>query len=202
MFLKLQRREKTDMLKKISSIILAASLLAAPAALTACGEADYSDYRISENMIGSEKYDEKELAAYLFKPEDADARLEIVDTESETVVQSYEFPETDTYYALFELEYALPGADFQDMNFDGYKDLYIPCCASTANLEGMAWLWDKDSAAFVLCEELCELYELVIDPEEEMIMGTDYTAADGPLRTEYTWEDGKLIKTDEYTINN
>ena len=190
------------MIKKISSIILAASLLAAPAALTACGEADYSDFRVSENMIGTEKYDDQKIEAYLFKPEDADARLEIVDTKSKKVVQSHEFPESDIYYALFEIDYALRFAVFEDLNFDGYKDLYIPCCASTANLEGMAWLWDKETSSFVLSDELSKIHELMVDTRHNRITGTDYTAEEGPLQTVYEWKDGKLIKTDEYTINN
>ena len=190
------------MIKKISSIILAASLIAAPAAFTACGKPDYSDYRIRDNIVGTEKYDDKEFTAYLFKPEDADARLELVDTEDMKVAQAFEFPAAGEYYALFEIEIALPGAVFQDMNFDGYKDIYIPCCASTANLEGMAWLWNKKSEKFVLSDELSKICELTVDAEKKTVSGTDYTAEEGPLYTEYEWKDGKLLKTEEYTVNN
>lgn len=187
------------MIKKVISSVL---LLSAILALTACGGPDYSDYRVLENTIGAEKYDDKELCAYLFKPDDADARLEIVDAKKGKVVQSYDFPEVGVYYMLFEIEYAQIGAVFQDMNFDGYKDLYIPCCTSGANLEGMAWLWDKESCKFVLSDELCEIYELTVDPDKKTVSGTDYAAEEGPLYTEYEWKEGKLIKTQEYTINN
>jgi len=183
-------------------IISAVLLLSAIFALTACGEPDYSEYRTDDNLIGKEEYSGKELSAYLFKPEDADARLEIVNAEKDKVVQYVDFPENGEYYALFEMEFALPGATFQDMNFDGYKDLYIPCCAVTANLEGMAWLWDKNEGEFVLCEELCKVYELTVDAEKKIIVGTDYASKDGILRTEYKWEEGKLVKADEYIVNN
>ena len=153
------------MIKKVISFVL---LLSAILALTACGGPDYSDYRVLENTIGAEKYDDKELCAYLFKPDDADARLEIVDAKKGKVVQSYDFPEVGVYYMLFEIEYAQIGAVFQDMNFDGYKDLYIPCCTSGANLEGMAWLWDKESCKFVLSDELCEIYgsQMIYDDKD------------------------------------
>ena len=66
----------------------------------------------------------------------------------------------------------------------------------------MAWLWDKESCKFVLSDELSKIYELTVDPDKKTVSGTDYAAEEGPLYTEYEWKEGKLIKTDEYTINN
>ena len=65
----------------------------------------------------------------------------------------------------------------------------------------MAWLWSSDEKKLVLSEELSELYELTVFADEELITSQDYSSPDGILCSEYKWENGKLTKVGEYTVN-
>ncbi len=168
--------------------------------LVSCAD-KYEEYHTEDNKIGTVTVDEKELTAYYFLLEDGSAVLDVCDSKSK-ILQTIEFPVQSDYYTSLDFDFGFANAIFQDMNFDGHKDLYVPCSVTTPNLEGMAWLWDSDKGEFVLSEELSALYELTVFPDEKLITSQDYANEDGILCKEYKWENGKLVQTGEYIINN
>ncbi len=186
-------------MKKYITILLSFALIFSSTCLFSCGY-KYEKYHIEENIIGKTNVSDKELCAYFFALEDGSALLDLCNTDGETV-QSLSFPESGDHYAFLDFEFAFENAVFQDMNFDGEDDLYVPCSVTTENLEGMAWLWDSDKGQFTLSDELSALYELTVYPEEELICSQDYSDPAAILCKEFKWEDGKLTQVGEYTIN-
>ena len=175
------------------------ALMLATAFLFAC-KPSYKVFHTKENMLGRVTVDGSKLTAYFFLIEDGSAVLDICNTEEKTVQQIL-FPLKGEYYASLDFEYAFSYGLFQDMNFDGYQDLYIPCSVTTENLQGMAWLWDTEEESFVLSHELSSLYELTVFPEEKLITSQDYTDPEKILCKEFAWENGKLLQVGEYTVS-
>jgi len=185
---------------KTKKLLLVALSLLLSLFLLSCS-VSYKEYRTDENRARVFDVGGKTLSAYFFVVEDEEkAVFELCDTDGK-VTQSFEFPfDGNDYYTSLDFEFAFDGVAAQDMNFDGENDLYIPLSVTTPNLEGMAWLWDSKEECFVLSEELSALYELTVYPEDKIIASQDYTADNGILCKEFTWEDGKLVQTGEYTI--
>lgn len=167
--------------------------------LSSCAPS-YKDYHTEENIAASSAVGGEKVIAYLFKTDDTNAVMDIC-RESGKRIYRIDLPAESEYYASLDFDYAFSNTVFQDMNFDGEMDLYVPCSVTTANLEGMALLWDTKKNEFVLSEELSALYELTVFPDEELITSQDYSDPDGILCSEYKWEDGKLVKVGEYTVN-
>ncbi len=185
-------------MKKLISLLLLFSLLS----LFSCAEKlpDYSEYHTDENSIGTVTIGSTRLEGFLFTLESGEGRIEFTKEGSKKAHQAIPLPLEGEYYTLLESDYARQFATYQDMNFDGCMDLYVPCCVSTANLEGMAWLWDDGKKEFVLSEELSALYELTVYADDELITSQDYSDPAGVLCREYKWIDGILTKTGEYTM--
>lgn len=186
------------MKRKISITVLVPVLVSL--VLSACAVGKNKNYT-DETLLGTTDMEGFEITAYFYKNEDGSAILDLCDS-SGTPFQSFDFPVEGEYYTNLDYEYAIENGLFQDMNFDGYKDLYIPCSVITPNLEGMAWLWDTEKDEFVLSDELSRLYELTVFSDEELITSQDYAHENGILCSEYKWENGKLVKTGEYTVHN
>ena len=167
--------------------------------LTSCTPA-YKEFHTEDNVAVTNEIADEKLTAYFFILDDGSAVMDIC-RENGDRVQRLEFPTADEHYASLDFDYAFENAVFQDMNFDGVDDLYVPCSVTTENLEGLAWLWDGEAGEFVLSEELSALYELTVFPDEELITSQDYSHPDGILCSEYKWEEGKLVKIGEYTVN-
>lgn len=186
------------MKNKILSIILAA-LIASAALLTSCAPS-YKSYHTEENIAASSAVGGGKVIAYLFKTDDTNAVMDLCRDDGKRIYR-IDLPAESEYYVSLDFEYAFANTVFQDMNFDGELDLYVPCSVTTANLEGIALLWDTEKGKFVLSEELSALYELTVFPEDELITSQDYSNPEGILCSEYKWEDGKLVKVGEYTVN-
>lgn len=183
-------------------IILTAILLLSAVLLCSCTP-NYEEYRTDKNILTTVEVDGYSFTVYFFTISEGGAVMELCDNNNENKVEStIEFPESSDFYASLDFEFAFYKAAFQDMNFDGHADLYVPCSATTENLEGMAWLWDAKKDKYVLSEELSALYELTVFPDEELITSQDYSSPDGILCKEFKWENGKLVQTGEYTITN
>lgn len=192
-------------MKKIISHILSISFVLLAVSVIACGcskTPNYKKYRTELNRIDTVTVDGTELTAYFFLLKEGNAVLDVCNSEGE-VLQSFEFPaDGNEYYTSLDFSFAFKEAKFQDMNFDSHLDLYLPLSVTTPNLEGMAWLWDTESKTFVLSKELSKLYELTVFPEKKIITSCDYSSPDGITRSEYKWEDGKLVSVSEYTVTN
>ena len=186
------------MKNKILSVVLA-TVIVSTALLTSCAPS-YKSYHTEENIVASSAVGGKKTVAYLFKNEESEAYMDICSDDGDRILR-IDLPEESEYYASLDYDYAVEHTVFQDMNFDGELDLYVPCSVTTANLEGMAWLWDEEAGKFVFSEELSALYELTVFPDEELITSQDYSDPDCILCSEYKWEDGKLVKIGEYTVN-
>ena len=182
----------------IVSAILILCIVSA-ALLTSCAPA-YTEHHTEENVAASTALGKEKAIAYFFLVEDGRAVMDICREDGKRI-QRIELPVYGEFYACLDFEYAFDCTVFQDMNFDGEMDLYIPCSVTTANLEGMAWLWDSDEERLVLSEELSELYELTVFPEDKLITSQDYSDPEAILCSEYKWEKGKLTKVGEYTVN-
>lgn len=190
-------------MKKAAFNVILTSLLLMSAILLASCSPNYEKYRIDKNILSTVEVDGYSFTVYFFLLPEGGAVMELCDNNDDKKVKStIEFPESSDYYASLDFDFAFYKAAFQDMNFDGYTDLYVPCSATTENLEGMAWLWDAEEDEYVLCEELSALYELTIFPDEELITSQDYSSPDGILCKEFKWKNGKLVQTGEYTITN
>ncbi len=190
------------MKNKVFKTILTALLLLSLLILASCSP-NYKEYRTDENIMGTVQVDSYSFTAYFFLLPEGGAVMELCDNNNnKKVVSTIEFPESSDYYASLDFDFAFYKAAFQDMNFDGHADLYVPCSTTTENLEGMAWLWDAEADEYVLCEELSALYELTVFPDEELITSQDYSSPDKILCKEFKWENGKLVQTGEYTITN
>lgn len=197
---------KNEKMKKYISVILCLALLLCT--FTACSsdpdemESKYKSYHVKENRAGSFKVSKDlKLEAYLFRLEDESAVLELKKPDSQDIIKSVSLPVTGEYYTYLDFEYAFDNIEFIDINFDGYTDIYLPCSITTANLQGMAWLWDNDDSSYVLSEELSVLSELTVFSDEKLITSQDYSDPSGILCKEFKWENGKLIQTSEYTIS-
>lgn len=166
--------------------------------LSSCGY-KYEKFHTEENIMGETEISDKELSAYFFLLEEGGAVMDICNGEGE-LIQSLSFPKESEYYVSLDFDFAFEMAKFQDMNFDGLADLYVPCSTTTPNLEGMAWLWNSEAGEFVLSEELSALYELTVYPDEELITSQDYSDPASVLCKEFKWENGKLVQTGEYTV--
>lgn len=184
--------------KSISLCLLTLTLIISSAMLFSCSK--YKKFHTEENKIATVAVDGYNLTAYFFLLEDESAVLDLCDEEGKRF-QSFEFPTESEYYTSLDFSFAVEMTVFQDMNFDGIADLYVPCSVTTPNLEGMAWLWDSDKKEFVLSEELSALYELTLYPEDEVLSSQDYSDPEKILCREYQWENGKLKMISEYTIN-
>lgn len=184
--------------KSISVCLTALALIASSTMLFSCSK--YKKFHIEENEVATAAVDGYKLTAYFFLPEDGNAVLDLCDEEGK-LFQSFEFPSKGEYYTSLDFEFAFERTVFQDMDFDGNVDLYVPCSVTTPNLEGMAWLWDTKEKEFTLSEELSALYELTVYPEDEVLSSQDYSDPEKILCREYQWEDGKLKIISEYTIN-
>ncbi len=187
---------KNRYLKPVCAILLC---ILACALLTSCAPT-YKKYHTEESIAVSTAVDGEKANAYFFLIEDGSAVMDIC-RDNGNRLQRIELAVSCDYYASLDFDFAFANAVFQDMNFDGEMDLYIPCSVTTVNLEGMAWLWDSEKGEFVLSDELSKLYELTVFPDEELITSQDYSSPDGILCSEYKWEKGKLTKVGEYTIN-
>ncbi len=193
---------KTDMKKTATKIILTAILILSAILLSSCSP-NYKEYRVDKNIMGTVEVDGHSFTAYFFLLPEGSAVMELCDNNKDKKVAcTIDFPESCDYYASLDFDFAFYKAAFQDMNFDGHADLYVPCSTTTENLEGMAWLWNSEKDEFILSEELSALYELTVFPDEELITSQDYSSPDGILCKEFKWENGKLVQTGEYTINN
>lgn len=188
---------KNRYLKIVSALLLLCTVGAA--LLTSCAPS-YKEHHTEKNVAASTALDGKKANAYFFLIEDGSAVMDIC-LENGDRIQRIELPKEGEFYVSLDFDFAFANAVFQDMNFDGEMDLYIPCSVTTANLEGMAWLWSSDEEKLVLSEELSELYELTVFADEELITSQDYSSPDGILCSEYKWENGKLTKVGEYTVN-
>ena len=188
-------------MKKASLRFILAALLVLSALMIFSCAPNYKEYRTEENTLATVEVDGHSYTVYFFCLPEGGAVMEFADNNNEKKIESsIDFPESGDYYASLDFDFAFYKAAFQDMNFDGYTDLYVPCSATTENLEGMAWLWDTEKGEFVLSEELSALYELTVFPNEELITSQDYSSPDGILCKEFKWENGKLVQTGEYTI--
>ncbi|MBE6714639.1 MAG: hypothetical protein E7575_05080 [Ruminococcaceae bacterium] len=204
---------KKNTVKSAAICLLSAILILSCASLFACSSKDedasikefkseYADKHTEENLIATAKLDkETEICAYLFAVEDSGAVLEIKKKDSQKIIESISLPEEGEYYTVLDMDFASQNTVFQDMNFDGFIDLYVPCSVITPNLEGMAWLWDSEKSKFILSEELSSLYELCVFPEDELITSQDYSDPSAILCKEFIWENGKLVQVGEYTVN-
>lgn len=192
---------KHDFAKNIKITFLLAILILSAFLICSCSS-EYKEYHIEDNVMDSEKIDDHEFSAYFFLLPEGNAVIEITCTSccDGDVIQTIDFPAQSDYYASLDFEYAFDNAVFQDMNFDGTPDLYVPCSVTTENLEGMAWLWDGKEEAFILSEELSALYELTVFPEDKLITSQDYSSPDEILCKEFKWEKGKLVQVGEYTV--
>ncbi len=57
-----------------------------------------------------------------------------------------------------------------DMNFDGYKDIYILTnWGATGNEQGCVWLYDRESGRFEFSKEFSELGRFEVDPKTKTI---------------------------------
>ena len=167
--------------------------------LTSCAPS-YKKYHTEENVAITTAVGGSKAIAYFFLLEDGSAVMDICREDGKRL-QRIELAVSCEYYASLDFSYSFTNAAFQDMDFDGEMDLYIPCSVTTANLEGMAWLWDDEKGQFVLSEELSKLYELTIYPEDEIIASQDFSDPENIVRSEYKWENDKLVKIDEYIVD-
>lgn len=168
--------------------------------LSSCSAApSYEEFHTEENIAASSAVSDGKVIAYLFRNEDNAAFMDICRDSGKRMLR-IELPEESEYYACLDYDYTLYNTVFQDINFDGEADLYVPCSVSTANLQGMVWLWDTKAKKFVFSEELSKLYELTVLKDEKIIKSTDYENLDGPLCTEYEWKNGKLSEIRSYTV--
>ncbi len=187
---------KNRYLRIVSALLLLC--MVSCALLTSCSPA-YDEYHTDEHMSASGIVGGKGANAYLFLLEDESAVMDICRRNGK-LIQRIELGTTGDYYTSLDFDYAFFNTVFQDMNFDGYLDLYIPCSVTTANLEGMAWLWDTAKKEFVLSKELSALYELTVVSKDKLIKSIDYLHPEGPYCTEYKWEGEKLTKVNEYIV--
>ena len=195
---------KADMKNKRTIIRALLCVVLAFCAIFSCAcTKSYKKYRKEENLCKKATVEKHSFEAYFFLLPEGNAVLQLTDEKNDSKVhQTFEFPAEGEFYTSLDFSFAFDGLSFQDMNFDGKLDLYVPCSVTTPNLEGMAWLWDSEKDTFVLSKELSALYELTVFPDEKLITSQDYTAPDGILCREFVWENGKLLQTGEYTINN
>ncbi len=198
---------KNERIKKYISAILCIALLLCSLASCSSGpeekDSKYKSYHVKENRAGSFNVSkELKLEAYLFALEDGSAVLELKKPRSQKIIQSVSLPISNEYYSYLDFEFAFDNIDFVDINFDGYADIYLPCSVTTANLQGMAWLWNSEKCSFVLSKELSVLPELMVFADEKLITSQDHSDPSGILCKEFKWENGKLIQTSEYTISN
>ena len=83
-----------------------------------------------------------------------------------------------------------------DMNFDGYKDIYIlTCWGATGNESGCVWLYDPESRRFAFSKDFSELDRFTLDPATKTIVTHSNGGMAGTVfrATKYLIEDNRPV---------
>ena len=117
--------------------------------------------------------------------------IRIVDSKSGKLLQTINRKDLD----------ALVQTDFDDYNFDGFKDMYIKDhCMILGNCFGFVYLFNKDKNAYEVSHDFDELTTVTADPKEKTIHSLNKSAAGAVFTsTVLKYIDGKLtiIETEE-----
>lgn len=79
-----------------------------------------------------------------------------------------------------------------DLNFDGYLDIYYICSSGVANYYNRVFLWDAMQGAFCENEALEQLSQLSVDAENEVVLEWIHLSAVSGEKNYYRYIDGQL----------
>ncbi len=181
---------------KLTRCIAAAAAVCMLAVLSSCAQGRPEMYT-SDNLAGEVSQSGDELMFYYYSDDEGGAVLDICRERGGTpkLMQRISLEKSGEYYTELDFELSFDGINFEDMNFDGSPDLYLPLSGVTENLEGMAWLWDGTKKQYVLSAALSKIPELTVDSAKKCIYGCDYSDG-GESRSRYEWNGEKLIRRD------
>lgn len=150
----------------------------------------------AETLAGCSEQDGTDILFYYYPKDGGGAVLEVcTGVNGSEILQTIVLEQSSEYYIDLDYKLSFEGIRFDDMNFDGHPDLYMPLSTMTANLQGMAWLWNVDREQYILSESLSKIPELETDEEKKCIYGCDYSNG-GEQRSVYTWDGLRLVRRD------
>ena len=179
-------------MKKALSLLVSCLMLVS---LVSCAAGKNSKHT-AKTLAGCSEQDGTDLLFYYYEKDGGGAVLDVCTGKNgSNIIQIISLEKSGEYYIELDYELSFEGISFDDMNFDGHPDLYLPLSAVTENLQGMAWLWNVDKEQYILSDSLSKITELRTDEGKKCIYGCDYSNG-GEQRSVYTWNGSKLIRRD------
>lgn len=120
---------------------------------------------------------------------------ELVIYNSDETFQTLTYPEDRL--SSIDVEYAKKHIELVDLDFDGFLDVCLAVKKDGSSISYLCWLFEKGEKRFNYSNELSELTTISLNKDKKQIISSVTDESGNTQYVFYTWENGKLQKSEE-----